>query len=142
MISSVLWTIKNKYKSNYRLFSSRDEDEVFCIMQITEEWCRKRAEITCYKLQFKADPHDDVEEHEFKMVEPWAAYETERLGTVQDSIKFFKRFDLDDNELTGNEDNNRRGGSIFRYSDKARLLLDSMNETFDFNVLAKCGVLL
>mmetsp|Transcript_37338 Transcript_37338/g.6688 ORF Transcript_37338/g.6688 Transcript_37338/m.6688 type:complete len:152 (+) Transcript_37338:281-736(+) len=141
-ISSILWTIKNKYRSSYRLFSSRDEDEIFCVMQITEEWCRKRAEITCYRLQFKTDPNDDISTHPFKEVEPWAAYETERLGTVPDSIKFFKRYDLDDNEIKNDGDNNRRGGSIFRYTDKARLLLDSMNDTFDFNVMEKSGVLL
>ena len=126
-ISSVLYSLRNELGLRYELLMSRDYDEVFCKIFVTEEWLRHKADYIDYNLQF---PTKDKNKFDFQEVAP---YGPSSLATKRNNSKLFLNYDENDRVVPE--------GSLFTYPDKARILIDVLLKRFDLHALKNSGVI-
>lgn len=136
IISAVLFTIQYELNLNYTLLESRDKDEIFCQIYAKESWLELKAQSEEYRLQFRPDPSDagSIGKFPFKEVAPYAKYEIpegdkqfpERVNQL------FKHFDSSEQPS--------ESGSLFMYTDKVRLVRNSLNTRIDMHKMKELEI--
>jgi Calcium-activated chloride channel len=128
IISSVLYTISSELYLKYELLSSRDKDEIFCKVYASEQWLRRYAETVDYSLTFNTQE----DQTDFKAVPPSLPI---NLVSLKGDVTGFKQYDKNDEEV-------KTGGSLFMYSDKARLVMSALNSKLDLLAMNNFGVII
>ena len=135
VISSVLYSIEHELKLKFFLLTSRDKDEIFVKIFVTEAWLLEKAVKDKYELQLRQVFKDDALKNlKFMRVPP---YVSSGLIEIKDNFELFKRYDHD-----GEEETEGTSGSLFLYSDKARLVIEALNSRFDLTSLKKYQIML
>lgn len=130
VISSILHTLKYEFNLDYYLLQSRDRDEIFCKIFVTDEWAKSIAIETEYTMQFRIR-EKFVEE--FQQVGPYGP--ATLLESREKNEGLFKRYDAGGKEVT-------EGGSLFTHTDKSRLLIEFLMRRVDLHALKSTGVMI
>lgn len=130
VISSVLFTIKQELGMEYFLLQSRDKDEIFCKILVSESWLREKAIETEYQLQFKAKK--DKHKEDFQQVPPFGP--ASLLATSEKNKGLFKLYDESDVEC-------EEKGSLFTQADRARIVIEQLLSRLDLHALKNYGVM-
>lgn len=130
VISSILYMIKYEFNLDYFLLLSKDKDEIFCKVYVTDEWTQNVAIQEGYCLQLK-DNKDYVEK--FQEVSPYCPAQLllRKIG----NDRLFKKYDNNGLETFSN-------GSLFRHTDKSRLFIEYLNKRVDLHVLKGSKVMI
>lgn len=132
ILSTVLHTIKNELGIHYELLFSRDKDELFCKLYVTESWLIKRAYESDYLLRFKHK--EEKWTHSFQKFSPCGPFSLQ--GKYLNTKKIlFSQYDSK-NSLV------KTGGSYFTFNDKVRLINDAIYYKMDLYVLKNYGIMI
>lgn len=135
VISSLLYSIENELKLKYFLLTSRDKDEIFVKIFVTEAWLIEKAVKEKYKLQLRQTFNDEtLNKLKFMQVPPFVSSD---LIEIKNNLELFKRYNKD-----GEEESEGTSGSLFLYSDKSRLVINALNSRFDLTSLKKYEIML
>lgn len=130
ILSAVLYTIKHELGIEYELLMSRDNDEIFCKLFVTEYWLKKRADDTDYHLRFRKKTKWDKK---FQKADPYGPFSLHKKY----SEKGKKIFNCYDEKQKESED-----GTYFTYNDKVRLLNNAIYSKLDLYVLKNFDILI
>ena len=141
VISNLLFIIEYELGLKYTLLESRDKDEIFCEIYASEDWLERKAQSVGYRLQFREfqnfssenEKQAHLKEYEFKKVLPYASFEIPPGSYPEDVKKLFKHYDVHDAETDD-------GGSLFRYTDRVRLIRNSLNIKIDLQIMKELGI--
>lgn len=135
VLSSVFYSLKEELGLHYSLLQSRDKDEVFCKIFVSEDWMHRNSKANEYELQFKSK--ENYKEHNFKEVPPYAPANLmdykDKTGELTYGMKF-KKYDHDGKE-------NDAGHTIFTSTDKRRLVMNVIGQRIDLHALKGSGVM-
>jgi Calcium-activated chloride channel len=130
VVSSVLYTIRYELGMDYSLLLSRDKDEFFCTISVSEKWLRNRAIELDYKLQFQTKPkHTEP----FQKVAPYGPASI--IKGNEKNLGLFLFYDENGNEVA-------EKGSLFTYSDKSRIVIDALLKKLDLHAMQNAGVMI
>ncbi|OMJ70284.1 hypothetical protein SteCoe_31770 [Stentor coeruleus] len=130
MLSTVLYTIKHELGIEYELLMSRDDDEIFCKLYVTEYWLKKRADDTDYHLKFRKKKKWDKK---FQMASPYGPFSLNKKYSGKGK-KIFNCYDEKQRESDE--------GTFFTYNDKVRLLNDAIYTKLDLYVLKNFDIMI
>lgn len=135
VLSSILYSIKQELKLKYFLLTSRDKDEVFVKIFADENWLLQKAIEGKYKLQLRQIfLEDQIKKYRFMQVPPYVSVDEMH---AKGKLNMLKRYNKD-----GEEEKEGQSESLFLYSDKSRLVIDSLNSRFDLTSLKKFEVMI
>lgn len=115
-------------------FYSRDRDEIYVKIRISEKNYKIQADLDDYYLQFKKEPSDT---EPFQVISPFAPYEMEKPKR----FVFFGKAPNDYYQQYDDFDTATESGSLFQYKDKVRLLYSNICTNLDIGLLTSLGIL-
>ena len=127
-VSATVWLLENQCGLIPRLYLSRDQDEIFCTLNCTEQKLRMRADLREYKLQMKNPKEPGWEGYKFMQVFPYVEF-SESMSNIQ----LLKTYDE-----TGEE---AETGSLFNLIDKTRLVFGLISKALTLDHLIAYGIL-
>ena len=130
VISSVLYTLKNELHLDYYLLQSRDKDEIFCEISVSEAWLKEKAVELEYQLQFQ---EKEKNKEAFQMVSPYGPA-TLLAKNNGKNLNIFKLYDENDEESTEKR-------SLFTRADKARIVISELIKRLDLHALKRFNVM-
>ncbi|OMJ67651.1 hypothetical protein SteCoe_35128 [Stentor coeruleus] len=130
ILSAVLYTIKHELGIDYELLMSRDFDEIFCKLYVTEYWLKNKAHDSDYPLKFRKKIKWNKK---YQKASPYIPFSLHKKY----SEKGKRIFNFYDECQKESED-----GSFFTYNDKVRLLNDAIYSKLDLHVLKNFDIMI
>jgi len=127
-VSAVIWLLERQCGLIPKLYLSRDQDEIFCTLNCTEQQLRMRADQREYKLQMRNPKEPGWEKYPFMQVFPYVEF-SESMSNLQ----FLKTYDESGEEA--------ETGSLFNLIDKTRLVFGLISKALSLDHLIAFGVL-
>jgi hypothetical protein len=159
VMKTLLIILQRYLKFRVEMFHSRDNDEIFIKLWLSEENLKIHADLIDYQLQLKALTWRErlKEDREgWSHVAPYAKYDRFKPVPIpRDSSRSHSTAQYEEKDIEINykhyderevEIDNKPGfegkGSIFTYRDKVRLVFDLINHALDANYMVESGIML
>lgn len=156
ILKSLLTILQQDLKFKVEMFRSRDNDEIFVKLWLSDTNLKIHADLIDYKLQLKLKEQTGEETQEHIPITPFASYamykpipdprdfsSSHQSGAYVDVCldSKFKQYDLEDQEHEAHSvgENNL---SIFSYKDKVRLIRDILSNAVDLEYLVYKSLML
>jgi hypothetical protein len=130
VISAIVFTIEYELNLKFSLLMSRDKDELFCEIMAEEEWLKRKAHTSGYRLQLVIDQSDN--KPFFERVSPYVKYEIPR--EFEKTKKQFICYDDNEKPIEDPKKYDERK-TIFSYNDRVRLIRSSLNTRLDLHLM-------
>lgn len=159
VMKTLLVILQRYLKFRVEMFHSRDNDEIFIKLWLSDENLKVHADLIDYQLQLKALTWRErlkEDKEGWSHVAPYAKYDRFKpvpiprdLNKSHSAAQYeekdieinYKHYDAREVEID-NKPGLEGQGSIFTYRDKVRLVFDLMNHAFDSNFMLESGIML